>query len=156
MTVLNCIRLQHIFITFISVKTENPIVNVIISCGNLKIFVAHPSQLSKIGYQLDKVKLTIMVNIYYKNIQLITHILHFFAQPVITFRSCKVDVGIIQLRSHFKETVATLIKTTHLDSFSLFSFADFTQCSFNKVIELRCQYSTQMKCFLNRSYSWLP
>jgi len=86
-----------------------------------------------------------MVNIYYRSIQLITHILHFFAQPVITFRSCKADIGIIQLRSHFKETVATLIKTTHLDSFPLFTFAGFTQCSFNTVTEIRYQYLAKMK-----------
>lgn len=83
-----------------------------------------------------------MVNIYYGNIQLITHIQHFFAQPVITFRSCKAGIGVIQLGSHFKQTVYTAIKPTHLESFSLFPFAELGQCSFNVVIEFKCQYLT--------------
>lgn len=89
-----------------------------------------------------------MVNIYYRNIQLITHILHFFAQPVITSWSHKADVWIVQLRPHFKETGAPLMKPTHLDSFySLFPFSYFTQYSFNTVRESSFRELTQIKYF---------
>lgn len=117
MRVLNCIHLQHIFITFISVKTENPILNIIISCGNLKIFVVHPSQLSKIGYQLDKVKLNYSGKYLLQEYSINNTYSTFLCTASDYIQISKADTGIIQHGSHFRETVATLIKPTQLDSF---------------------------------------